>query len=113
MSAVRQVYQLTLQLIEVLQKDFNRDQKITLVEELLQKREEAMKGMVAPYTDEEKQLGKKLIELNSLLDRLLASEKNDIQKDLKELNVKKESSNKYVNPYQSLAVDGMFYDKRN
>ncbi|MBT2757193.1 flagellar protein FliT [Mesobacillus foraminis] len=113
MSAVRQVYQLTLQLIEVLQKDFNRDQKITLIEELLQKREDAMKGMAAPYTDEEKQLGKKLIELNQLLDRLLASEKNDIQKDLKELNVKKESSNKYVNPYQSLAVDGMFYDKRN
>lgn len=97
----------------MLQKDLDRDLKIALVEKLLQKREHDLKDLSAPYSEEAKKLGQKLIELNQLLDRLLVGEKNQIQKDIKELNTKKKSTNKYVNPYQSLAVDGMFYDKRN
>jgi flagellar protein FliT len=42
----------------------------------------------------------------------MTREKLFIQKDIKDLSVKKESTGKYANPYQSMATDGMFYDKR-
>lgn len=113
MSAVRQFYQLTIELIQQLGKpQGERDEKITRVEELLDQRDALMKEILPPYTPEEMELGKKLIQLNARLTQLLLTEKISIQKDIKGLQAKKESNTKYVNPYQNLSTDGMFYDKR-
>lgn len=113
MSAVKQFYQLTIELIQLLGKpQGDRDEKITRVEELLNQREALMKEIIPPYTPEEAELGKKLIQLNARLTQLLQTEKISIQKDIKGLQTKKESNTKYVNPYQNLSTDGMFYDKR-
>jgi flagellar protein FliT len=51
--------------------------------------------------------------LNQQVDRLLMLQKQEIQRDIQEINKKKQSSNKYTNPYENLSIDGMFYDKRN
>lgn len=113
MSAVQQFYQLTLELIQRLQKRLGeRDETIKQVEDLLDQRETLMKDLVPPYTAEEMEIGKKLIPLNARLTQLLQSEKISIQQDIKGLQAKKESNTKYVNPYQNLSTDGMFYDKR-
>lgn len=113
MSALKQFYQITTELIQLIGKpQGEREEKITRVEELLDQREALMKEIIPPYTPEEAELGKKLIQLNAKLTQLLQAEKISIQKDIKSLQAKKESNTKYVNPYQNLSTDGMFYDKR-
>jgi flagellar protein FliT len=112
-GAVSQFYELTVELIRILSSAKERDGKIDRVQSLLDQRESLMKEMVPPYTPDEVEVGQKLIQLNSRLMQLLQTEKILIQKDIKDLQTKKESNTKYVNPYQNLSTDGMFYDKRN
>ncbi|WP_436373655.1 flagellar protein FliT [Cytobacillus sp. BC1816] len=113
MSSVQTFYDATQKLIALLDDaELDRDSKISQVEWLLEKRQQAMAGMAPPYTDTQKDLGARLISLNAKVTQLMKREKLFIQKDIKDLSFKKESSGKYANPYQSLATDGMFYDKR-
>ncbi|WP_394141205.1 flagellar protein FliT [Cytobacillus oceanisediminis] len=113
MSSVQSFYEATLELISTLENTkLDRDTKISKAEAQLEKRQQAMAGMAPPYSEAEKELGAQLIELNEEATQLMQREKLFIQKDIKDLTVKKESSNKYINPYQSMATDGMFYDKR-
>lgn len=113
MSSVQRFYDLTLELIKTLEHTkLDRDAKMNAVEILLEKRQQEMTGMAPPYSDAEKDLGARLISLNAKVTQLMTREKLFIQKDIKDLNVKKESTGKYANPYQSMATDGMFYDKR-
>ncbi|WP_336990205.1 flagellar protein FliT [Bacillus infantis] len=112
MSTVERLYVLTAGLIEKLEQGDERDEKIGWIEAALEEREQLMKEVQPPYSEGEKALGKKLLDLNIRLSQLLQKEKALIQKDIKSLSIKKESNNKYVNPYQSMATDGMFYDKR-
>lgn len=113
MSLVQSFYDATLELIAVLEsKEMDRDVKISEVETLLGKRQQTMAGMAPPYSEAEEKLGAKLLELNAKATQLMEKEKLFIQKDIKNLIVKKETSNKYINPYQSMETDGMFYDKR-
>ena len=60
----------------------------------------------------EEELGKKLVKLNQQVERLLQKQKQEIQQDIKQLHLQKESNQKYTNPYESLSIDGVFYDKR-
>jgi flagellar protein FliT len=110
---VSQFYEQTVELIAILESADERDGKISRVEALLDERESLMKEMVPPFSPAEIEVGKKLVQLNSRLMQLLQSEKILIQKDIKNLQAKKESNNKYVNPYENLSTDGVFYDKRN
>jgi flagellar protein FliT len=105
-------YDLTVQLIKLYQKDGDRGQRIEETERLLGLREEAMKHVVAPSADAERELLKKCQQLNEHLNGLFNKEKQVIQKDIKGLQHKKESANKYVNPYHNVNADGMFYDRK-
>nr|WP_251030266.1 flagellar protein FliT [Bacillus sp. ISL-35] len=100
-------------MIDILKSTEDRDGKISRVEDLLDERESLMKEMIPPFSPDEVEVGKKLVQLNTRLMQLLQSEKISIQKDIKSLQAKKESNNKYVNPYDNLSTDGVFYDKRN
>lgn len=112
MSAVRQFHDLTVQLIKFLESSASRDEKIQKTTELLEKRQQLMAEIIPPFSNEEKEIGAAAIALNKKLNDLLFKEKILIQKDLKELNRRKKSTNKYENPYNSLFIDGVFYDKR-
>lgn len=113
MSAVLQFHQLTNELIQLLENaDLDREDKITRTEEVLSQREALMTEIVHPYTPEEMKAGKEINQLNVKLAKLLKAEKAEVQRDIKGLQSKKESNTKYVNPYQNLSTDGMFYDKR-
>lgn len=113
MSAVKQFFQLTNELIDRIEStDDDRDGKIEQIKKILDKREQVMREIIPPYTSEEMELGNRLVQMNERVSQLLQYEKASIQKDIKGLHTKKESNNKYVNPYQNLAADGMFYDKR-
>lgn len=112
MSLVERLYALTAELIERLEQGSDRDEKIGWIDKALEEREQLLQKLKPPYSEDEKALGKKLLDLNVCMSQLLQKEKALIQKDIKGLSIKKESNNKYVNPYQSMATDGMFYDKR-
>ena len=114
MSEVKNLYDTTVDLIELLEKEsmLDRDEKIIRIEQLLQKREGFINSIKPPFSEDEKQVGKRLIELNQKLTALLQKEKDDIQKDMNHLKKQKQSSEKYTNPYDSLMTDGVFYDKR-
>jgi flagellar protein FliT len=111
-SVVKRVYECTLQLTQLFEAHQERDEKILQIEELLAQRETLLKDMSGPYSDEEKELGKQILILNEKLDEYLKKEKVEIQIDINNLNKKKESNNKYANPYENVSTDGMFYDKR-
>ena len=114
MNPVKEFYELTIQIIELMENsgEQDRDSKIEKIEGMLQKREALMVEIKPPFSSEENELGKKIIELNKKLEGLMETEKVLIQKDIKDLNIKKQSNKKYTNPYQSLSTDGMFYDRK-
>lgn len=112
MKAIQDFFETTNQLISVLETEPDRDRKIEMIESLLEKREQSMARIHPPFSESEQVLGKRVLKLNQKVSILLEKQKVDIQRDLKQLSVKKESTNKYVNPYQSLSTDGMFYDKK-
>jgi len=114
MNKVLPVFEWTVKLVELLENGTvqDRDEKIRQINDYLEKRETAMANLVPPYTDEERKLGIRIVELNKQLTALLEREKSSIQQDLKTLFAKKASNQRYVNPYQSLMTGGVFYDKR-
>lgn len=114
MDAVREIYSITLEMINLLHKsDKERDEKIERLQELLNQRDHLIKNIKPPYSDEENEIGKKIVMLEPVLSKLLLNEKLSIQKDIKDVHMKKESTEKYVNPYDTFSIDGVFYDKKN
>lgn len=115
MTSVRECYNLTKELQQVLQTvtTENRDEVIEKIEVLLGKRDSILDQLKPPFTDEEKKLGKEMINMNVEINTKLNVLKSTIQRDINGLSKKKSSVKKYTNPYESVNFDGMFYDKRN
>ena len=113
MEAIKAFHQATNQLIELLQQEkLDRDVRIEKVQSLLDHREELLQSIKPPFTEQETELGKQLVQLEQQVKQLLQKQKQEIQQDMKQLRMKKESSQKYTNPYESMPVDGLFYDKQ-
>ncbi|USK69958.1 flagellar protein FliT [Peribacillus asahii] len=114
MKALQDFYELTQQLIVLLKHEKSeRAVQIEKIQQLLDQREELLNSIQPPFSEQEQELGKQLVALNKQVEHLLQIEKLDIMKDMKQLQVQKKSNQKYTNPYESLAIDGIFYDKRN
>lgn len=115
MKSLERCVIITLELIELakMADKSDRDQTIHRIEELLNQREELLPHIKGPFSPEESIAGKRLMQLNEELDVLLATFRAYIQKDMNELEQKKASATRYVNPYASVQEhDGVFYDKR-
>lgn len=112
MNGLQLFFDLTVQLIKLYQTDGDLDDRIQETERLLALRDEAMKNAAPPSRDAERELVQKCKQLNDHLNRLMNQEKLNIQKDMKDLRTKKESTNKYANPYGNFNPDGMFYDRK-
>lgn len=112
MNGLQLFFDLTVQLIKLYQTDGDLDDRIQETERLLALRDEAVKNATPPSTDAERELVQKCKQLNDHLNGLMNQEKLNIQKDMKDLRTKKESTNKYVNPYLNFNPDGMFYDRK-
>jgi flagellar protein FliT len=116
MSVVEQLHHITKEFYEnFVCKEVKKDERDGWIEELerfLQEREKLLAKIQPPYTEEEKRLGKEIVRFNQKIEEKLKQMKQEIQFDIRHLKKAKESTNKYLNPYQSLSIDGMFYDKR-
>lgn len=115
MSVVDSLHHLTKQLLDEVSgasdKDL-RDSHIVNIVDWLDQRDALMEQLQPPYNHEEKRLGKEITEWNAIIHEKLHLLKQEIKQDITQLKVQKSSNQKYVNPYQNTAVDGMFYDKR-
>jgi flagellar protein FliT len=115
MTAVQRCYDLTKELLQGVQSinDENRDDIISQIEGLLEKRQIILEQIKPPFSKEENALGKEMAKMNRALDTKLKLISSEIKRDMNGLNKKKTSAKKYTNPYESVNFDGMFYDKRN
>ena len=112
MTVIGAFQNVTMELMETLQQENNRDEKINKIQSLLNQREELLKFIQPPFSPQEKELGKQLIKLDQQVKGLMGKQKVDIMQDLKSARVKKQSNQKYMNPYESMGVDGIFFDKQ-
>lgn len=114
MEEIQAFYEATNQLLELLQEEkMNRDIRIEKIQHLLDQREDLLKKFQPPFSQQEQEIGDHLVELNQKVEQLLQKQKLEIQQDLKKLHIQRETNHKYTNPYESLSIDGVFYDKRN
>ncbi|WP_071460818.1 hypothetical protein [Bacillus massilinigeriensis] len=113
MCSISSYHEYTVTMIDLLQsKGIERDEKIAAIENLLEQRESLLGSIRPPFTTEEAELGRRLVFLERKLEDLLSKEFSAIQFDIRELQNKKESNRRYINPYGNLSVDGVFYDQR-
>ena len=92
MEAIQALREVTNRLIELLQREeLDRDVRIEQIQSLLDQREELLKWIQPPFTQQEKELGRQLVELDQKVQQLLQKQKQEIQRDLKRLHMKKES----------------------
>lgn len=116
MSVVTALFQMTKELRDVVCAPVpaeKREETITAIERLLEQREELLRELRPPFSEEEKRLGRQIVLWNQEIEQQLRELKQQIQRDLTMMRQKKIANNHYINPYeQPLAMDGMFYDKK-
>ena len=113
MAAIQAFQNVTMELIETLQQEkHDRDESIKKMQSLLNQREELLKMIQPPFTPQEKELGRQLVELDQQVKQLMGKQKRDVMQDMKSARMKKQSNQKYTNPYESMGVDGIFFDKQ-
>ena len=112
MEAIGAFQNVTMELIKTLQQEeHDRDERITKIQSLLNQREELLKLIQPPFSPQEKELGKQLLKLDQQVKGLMGKQKIDIMQDMQSARMKKQSNQKYTNPYESIGVDGVFFDK--
>lgn len=89
-----------------------RDEVIAKINQLLDVRDQLQKTMQAPFTEEEKDLGKELMDLETVLQKRLVEYTKNIRQEISVSQAKKSNMKNYVNPYQNLAKDGAYYDTK-
>lgn len=118
MSVVKELYMATQSLYEhainpLPKEDDARDQFIAMIDLKLGHRaaliEQIERGNL---TAGEKKLGDELMKLNIKLNARLEVMQAEIQANLSELKVKKQTHKKYENPYEGPTTEGVFFDKR-
>ncbi|MTH53710.1 flagellar protein FliT [Bacillus mangrovi] len=115
MSSVSEVHALTEQLLNLLKQPGETNERDTLIQQLnskLDEREQAMKHLIPPFSSREKQLLQEVNDWNKQVISYMNKVKTVIQLDQQRLKKTKAGANKYVNPYEAVRTDGMFYDKR-
>lgn len=89
-----------------------RDETIAKINQLLELRDQLQTQIGAPFTKEEEVLGKELIDLETTLQKKLASYTESIRRDIAVSQSKKSNMKSYINPYQNMARDGAYYDTK-
>ncbi|MCH1625056.1 hypothetical protein [Fredinandcohnia quinoae] len=113
--ALKELYQYTEALLNHLDNEHKkelRDEYIEKVMDLLDKREQALTIVAPPVNDEEKKLGKQIIEMDTKIKSKLTILFTSIKQDIASINKAKTPQKKYRNPYESYNPDGRFFDKR-
>jgi flagellar protein FliT len=116
MSAVNILLEITKNLFDHVSTGLpkeNREPYIERLNELLDQRQTIIDKLPAVYSEEEQQMGKMIVKMNETIDPILTRQLEEIKHNLSLMKKKKEKNTQYANPYQTLSVDGMYFDKKN
>ncbi|WP_100333220.1 hypothetical protein [Bacillus alkalisoli] len=94
-------------------EDMLEEENVTKLNDFLVARERQLKGIVPPYTDEEKSIGKAIIPLDEKIKELLLAKKIDSKNELIKIQKSKKTTKGYASSNQNISSDGMYYDKRS
>jgi flagellar protein FliT len=116
MNRVQPVFEITEKMEQILRENIPSNNRQHIVEEidaLLIQREKYMENISEPYTNEELELGKKLLPINQYIQQKMNLLFTELKIEMKQMKKQKNSNRKYTNPYENVqTVDGMFMDKR-
>lgn len=116
MNRLQKLYEETLRLKEILEEPIqssDRDTLISKVNEIIEKREVLMEEITPPFTNAEKELGKKVVALNEPIQERMQVIFNSLKKDIQQMKKQKRSNMSYTNPYKNVnTMDGMFLDNK-
>ncbi|WP_106496672.1 flagellar protein FliT [Lentibacillus sp. Marseille-P4043] len=116
MNRLKPLFQVTLELEEILSRDIsakNREAIIVDVNRLIEKRGDLLQELTPPFTDEENQIGEKLVTMNNTIQENMTSLFADLKQEMKQVKKQKRSNKTYTNPYKNVqTIDGMFMDKK-
>jgi flagellar protein FliT len=117
MSAVEQLHDMTSRIYQKVKQPSqgkDREQLITEITSFLDEREELLRKVKPPYSEEELKLGKELVQMDQDIQASLQSLMTNLKSTMRQLQNQKKNNTKYRNPYQNVGTsDGMFFDKKN
>lgn len=126
-SVVKAIYQISLDFLQFLQTEPEKEEREAYIEQIVRYLDQRdvlisyLQGQdqsslqfsdSARYTSEEKELGIKIVQYNQMIAERLEEQLGAIEGDLVQIRNKKNNQKKYANPYENVAADGMYFDKR-
>jgi len=116
MGRLDPVYDVTNKIAEILNQNItakNRESVIEEVTKLIEKRGRMMEELTPPFQEQEKLMGKKIVELNQEIERKMETLFESLKHDIRKVNKQKESNRSYINPYGNIkSTDGMYLDSK-
>ncbi|QDP41269.1 flagellar protein FliT [Radiobacillus deserti] len=116
MSSVKVLFDVTKQMCNKLEGSSTKDKEL-LIDEIntfIDQRDKLIVSIKAPYSDEEKALGKQINEMDKKIQIKFESLLNELKNSMKNVQNQKSGNKKYLNPYGNISSsDGVFFDKRN
>ncbi|TDL32579.1 hypothetical protein E2R51_07795 [Jeotgalibacillus sp. S-D1] len=88
-----------------------RDERLTRLQTLLDRREEILPLIRDPFTLDEQTMGNEILRLNNLIQSAMVQNRNEIQNKITRLQASKSTVKKYVDPFGQVNKDGTFYDR--
>jgi flagellar protein FliT len=116
MSAVKILLEVTKNLFNHVKVGLPKEDRESYTErlnELLDQRQAIMNKLPTTYSEEEQRMGQMIVKMNEAIEPLLVRQFEEIKHNLSLMKKKKEKNVQYANPYQTLSVDGMYFDKKN
>lgn len=104
----------SLQLIQLAQEadEEKRDEVIAQIERILDDRDKLQPHIAKPFTAEEEEAGKELMQLEKEVQAGLSKFMKGIRASITQSQAKKENINNYTNPYAKMNQDGAYYDTK-
>ena len=112
-NIIKKLLELTEKMLQQFDEENDREKLIEMYEQFVDEREPLIKELKGSFTDEEEQLGVKLVQADKELQQKVGQFFDSIAKDYSEVKKKKISNQKYTNPYDKVySRDGAFIDKK-
>lgn len=117
MGRLEELLEMTTEMVDVLEQyekqSIDRSTTIEKMTTLIERRDEVMNELKPPYTDEEMEIGKKVIELNEQITEKMEQIYKLVKEDMSKVKKKKAYNPSYINPYGNLrTTDGLYIDSK-
>jgi flagellar protein FliT len=117
MENFKEILKLTQLMVECLRQvhddTMERGQLIEQIHQLIVEREAIIMLLNEPYSVEEKEMGKKIIQLNDNVSKEMDQLFREMKKEMKEVQFRKTQNYSYLRPYGKMrSTNGMYLDSK-